>query len=168
MHQTQRSATKHEFGVQWGELGAFFAKTSDATLWHEHLHYLHQFSPFCTEFTVVKKYSQMHQNTMKQNKTWGYGPMGWIRSDRCENLWRDFVSWTFALIAPVQPVLHRVYYRNKTIPNAPEHYKTHQNMSLGFNGVDRVCSLQKLPMRLRGNNLCISCTSSTHFVPSFV
>ena len=39
-----------------------------ATLWHELLHYLHQFSPFCTEFTVVIKHTQMHQNTINAPK----------------------------------------------------------------------------------------------------
>ena len=48
---------------------------------------------------------------------------------------------TFALIAPVQPVLHRVSCSNETIQNTPKHYKTHQYMHLGSNGVDRVCSL---------------------------
>ena len=38
-------------------------------------------------------------------------------------------------------------------------------MSLGSNGVDRVRSLRKIPMRLRGTNFC---TSSAHFAPSFV
>ena len=41
-------------------------------------------------------------------------------------------------------------------------------MSLGSNGVDRVRSLRKIPMRLQGTNLCIICTSSTHFAPSSV
>ena len=36
---------------------------------------------------------------------------------------------TFALIEPLQPVFHRVYYRNETFPIAPEHYETLQNMS---------------------------------------
>src|SRR6185312_5584395 len=35
---------------------------------------------------------------------------------------------------------------------------------LGSNGVDRVCSLRKIPTRLRGTNFC---TSLSHFVPSF-
>jgi len=48
---------------------------------------------------------------------------------------------TFALIALVQPVLHRALSSNKTIQNAPKHYETHQYMSLGFNGVDQVRSL---------------------------
>src|SRR6185312_6412112 len=41
----------------------------------------------------------------------------------------------------------------------------HQNISLVSNGVDRVCSLRKIPTRLRGTNIC---TSSARFVPSFV
>ena len=49
--------------------------------------------------------------------------------------------------------------------NAPKWYETHQNMSLGSNGVDRMLSLRKIPMRLRGTNFCIT---SARFVPSFV
>ena len=41
----------------------------------------------------------------------------------------------------------------------------HQNISLGSNGLDRVRSLRKIPMRLRGTNFC---TSSARFPPSFV
>jgi len=75
---------------------------------------------------------------------------------------------TFALVAPVQPILYRASCSNKTIQNASTHNKTHQNMSLGPNWVDRVLSLRKIPKRLHGTNLCINCTSSTHFSPSFV
>jgi len=45
---------------------------------------------------------------------------------------------TCALILPFQPTLHPVSCSNETIQNAPKHYKTHQNMSLGSNVVDRV------------------------------
>src|SRR6185312_15266435 len=38
---------KPEFWVQWGGLGAFIAKNSDTTSWHE---LLHHFGPFFTEF----------------------------------------------------------------------------------------------------------------------
>ena len=69
--------------------------------------------------------------------------MGWIRCAHCEKFWRDFVVRTFALIAPVQPVLHRVSCSDETIPKGPKHYETHQNMSLGSNGVHLVCLLQK-------------------------
>ena len=75
---------------------------------------------------------------------------------------------TCALIAPVQPILHQVLCSNERLPNAPKQYETHQNMSLGSNGVDRVRSLQKIMMRLRGTNFCINCTSLTRFAPSFV
>jgi len=54
------------------------------------------------------------------------------------------VARTFALIAPVHPVLHQVSCNYETIPNAPKHYETHQNMSLGSNGVDHVSSLRKI------------------------
>jgi len=75
---------------------------------------------------------------------------------------------TFALVAPVQPVLYRASCSNKIIQNASKHYETHQNMSLGPNGVDRVHSLQKILVGLRGKNFCINCTSSARFAPSFM
>jgi hypothetical protein len=48
---------------------------------------------------------------------------------------------TFALIAPVQPISHRVSCSNETIQDAPKHYKMHQFLSLASNGVDRVRSM---------------------------
>ena len=50
---------------------------------------------------------------------------------------------TCALIVLVQPVLHRVSCSNGILPNTPKHDEMHTNMSLGFNGVDRVRSLRK-------------------------
>src|SRR6185295_337416 len=41
----------------------------------------------------------------------------------------------------------------------------HQKFCVGSNGVVLVRSLRKIPMRLRGTNLC---TSSARFAPSFV
>ena len=85
---------------------------------------------------------------------------------------RKFTTWlrgtNFALIAPVQYVLHQVSCSYETIPNAPKYYETHRNISLGSNGVDWVRSLQKIPTWLRGTNFCINCTSSVCFAPSFV
>ena len=60
--------------------------------------------------------------------------MGCIRCVGCENLQRDFMARTFALIAPIQYVLHQVSCSYETIPNAPKYYKTHRNISLGSNG----------------------------------
>ena len=70
--------------------------------------------------------------------------MGWIGSVRCEKSRRDFVAQTFGLIALVHPVLHRVSCSYETIPNAPKHYETHQNMILGSNGVIRCVHCKKL------------------------
>src|SRR6185295_6711689 len=94
--------------------------------------------------------------------------MGWIDSVHCEKFRCNFVEPTFALVAPVQPILYRASCSNKTIQNASKHNETHQNISLGPNGVDRVHSLRKILMRLRGKNFYINCTSSARFAPSFV
>ena len=60
--------------------------------------------------------------------------MGWIGWVHCEKSRHDFVARSFALIALVQPILHRVSWSYEMIPNAPKHYTMHQNMSLGSNG----------------------------------
>src|SRR6185503_7833913 len=88
--------------------------------------------------------------------------MGWIGCVRSKKFRRDFVARTFAL---VRPVLQRVSCGNQTVPNAPKWYKTHQNVGLGSNGLDRVRSLRKIPTRLLGTKVC---TSSARFAPSFV
>src|SRR6185503_11296869 len=88
--------------------------------------------------------------------------MGRIGCVRCKKFRHDFVARTFAL---VRPVLHRVSYGNQMVPNAPKWYETHQNMRLGSNGVDRVCSSLKTLKRPRRTNFC---TNSECFAPSFV
>ena len=75
MHQ------KHQFRVQWGGSGAFVAKNSDATSWHELLHY---FGPFCTEFCKATKRSRMLPNSMKRTETSVLGPMGWMGCIGCK------------------------------------------------------------------------------------
>ena len=112
------------------------------------------------------RFEKLQQQFVSQNMT--LGSKGWIGCVHCEKFRHDYVAHTFALIAPVLPVLHQVSCTDETIPNAPNHYETHQNMSLGYNGVNRVRSLRKIMTRLRGTNLCINCTSSTHFTISFM
>ena len=87
---------------------------------------------------------------------------------RCENFKRDFVAQTFALIAPVRPVLHRVLCSNETVPNAPKWYKTHQNMRLGSIVVGWDVSLQKIPTRLLGTYFCINYKISACFAYTIV
>ena len=67
----------------------------------------------------------------------------------------QFRGTNFALIAPVQPISHRVSCSNKKIQNTPKHYKMHQFMSLASNGVDRVHSLRKTLMRFGGTNVSL-------------
>ena len=85
----------------------------------------------------------------KQNMILG-SKWGWISCIRCKKFGNDFVAWTFALIAPVQLISHRVSCSNEMVPNAPKHYETQQKLSLGSNGVDPVHSLQKLLTQVRG------------------
>jgi len=94
--------------------------------------------------------------------------MGWIGCIHCETFGHNFVARTFALIAPFQLILHRVSCSNEMVPNAPKHYETHQNMSLGSDGVDRVDLLQKILTQLCGLNFCINFNSSARFEPSIV
>ena len=89
-------------------------------------------------------------------------------SARCENFKHDFVARTFALIAPVQPVLHRVSCSNKTVPNAPKWYEMHQIMRLGSIGVGWQRLLRKIPTRLRGTYFCINCKTSARSAYSIV
>ena len=122
---------------------------------------LHRVSCINKTIQNAPKHYKTHQNmSLKYN--------GWIGFVRYQKFRCDFVARTFALIAPVQPVLHRVSWSKETIQNARKHYKMHQYMHSGSNGVDQVYSLWKIPMRLHGTNLCINCTGSTYFAPSFV
>jgi len=75
---------------------------------------------------------------------------------------------TFGFIAPVQPILHRVSCTNEMVQNAPKHYETHQNMSLGSDGVDWADLLQKILTQLCGLKFCITCNSSACFEPGIV
>ena len=122
---------------------------------------LHRVSCIDERIQNAPKHYQMHQNMSLRSN-------GWIGFVRCKKFWCDFMARTSALIAPVQPILHRVSCSYEILPNAPKHYETHTNMSLGSNGMDPVHSLRKIPMRFHGTNFCFNCTSSTLFAPSFV
>ena len=56
-------------------------------------------------------------------------------------------------------------FGNQTVQNASKLYETHQNMSLGSNGVDWVHWLRKIPTRHCTTNFC---SNSGRFAPSFV
>ena len=83
------------------------------------------------------KHCETHQNM----SLWSNG-VDQVRSLR--KIQYHFVARTFVLIEPVQYVLHHVSCSYKIIRNELKHYETHQNMTLGSNGVDRVRSLRKI------------------------
>ena len=64
-------------------------------------------------------------------------------------------------------MLQQVLCNSETVPNAPKRRETHQNMSLGSNGVDQECSFRKILTRHRCTNVCINYTSLARFAPSF-
>ena len=154
-HQT------HEFRAQWCGSGAFVAKNSDATS------LARTFALIAPVQPVLYRASCSNETIPNVSKhEFGANCVDWVHSLR--KILMRLRARTFALIALVQPVLHRALCSNKTIQNAPKHYETHQYMSLGFNGVDQVRSLWKIPMQFHGTNSCINCTSSTRFAPTFV
>ena len=96
-------------------------------------------------FRAIAKWSQMHPNGKKP-------PNHEFRVQWCVS-WAFVVkNWTFTLIAQVWRVLHQVSCSSETVTNAPNRKETHQNMSLGSNGVDRERSLRKIMTQLRGTN----------------
>ena len=111
------------------------------------------------------------QNAPKYYKTHQYKSYDSHEGDWVCQLWKipmRLMAQTCALIAPFQPVLHRISSINETLPNAPKHYETHKNMSLGINWVDRVCSFWKILTRLHGTNLCINSTIPACITSTFV
>ena len=94
--------------------------------------------------------------------------MGWIGCVHCEKFRHDFVGRTFSLFGPVQPILQRVSCSNEMVPNAPKPYETHQNRSLGSDGMNSMDLLQKFLMQLCGLNFCINYNSSARFEASIV
>jgi hypothetical protein len=57
--------------------------------------------------------------------------------------------------------LSKLSRSNKTVQNAP-------NMSLRYNGVDQVRSLQKIPTELDLANVCVNGAGSASFASTFV
>ena len=79
-----------------------------------------------------------------QNISLGSNGADWVCLLRKKSR-RDSVPRTFALIAPVQYVLHQLSCTYETIPNAPKYYETHRNIGIGSNWVDWLRSLREMP-----------------------
>ena len=121
--QTVRNKPILEFSVQWGGSGAFIAKKIQCDLMAQTCPLIAPVQPIlhrvpCSNKTLpnAPKHYKMLLNT-------SLVPMGWIECILCEKFRCDFMAQTCALIAPVQPILHRVSCSNETLTNAPKHYE---------------------------------------------
>ena len=115
---------------------------------------MHQFISFCTKLRAVTKQSKMnpnHYETQQYVSLWSNG-VGRVHSLR--KIPKRLHGTNLCINCTSSTRFHRFSCSNETLPNAPKHYETHQNMSLWSNGVDRVRSLRKIPMRFRGTILC--------------
>ena len=134
------------------------AKNSDATSWHE---LLHQFGPFGPSF-VSQPNGPKCTKIVRTHQNMSLGSNGEDRVLSLRKILTQLRGTNFCTSsAHFAPSF-------KSQPNSPKCTKivrSHKNMSLGSNGVYRVCWLQKIPTRLRGMNFC---TSSARFAPSFV
>ena len=115
--------------------------------------------------------SETVPNAPKQKETKQNLSLGSNSVDREHSLQKILArhgGMNFCINSTSLALLHQVSCSSETVQNAPEQKETHQNMSLGSNGVDRERSLRKIITRLRGTNFYINCTSLAHFTPSFV
>jgi len=72
MHQNFMKCTKTFFRVEWGGSGAFVAKNSDATSWHELLHHYDRFAPSFVTQPNGSQCSKIVRNAPKHDRVqWG-------------------------------------------------------------------------------------------------
>jgi hypothetical protein len=94
--------------------------------------------------------------------------MGWIGCIHCEKHPMRLRGTNFCINRTSSAHFAPSSCSNEIVPNAPKHYETHQNMSLGPDGADRVDLLQKILTQLCGLNFCINYNSLARFESSIV
>ena len=82
-------------------------------------------------------------------------PMWWIECVLCKKFRCDSMAQTCPLIAPVQPVLHRVSCSNETLTNALKHYKNAPKHEFRVQWGGSRAFVAKNSMRFRTTNFCI-------------
>ena len=101
-----------------------------------------------------------------RNLSLGSNGVDWVRSLRKIPTWLRGMN--FCINCTSSPRFAPSFMNYETLTNAPKHYETHQNMSLGSNGVDQMRLLGKITTWLHGTNFCINCSSSVCFAPSLM
>ena len=123
----------------------------------------HFASSLCSSIMVpnAPKWKETHENLM----------LGFNCVDRVRRF-REILTRLFGMNSCINCTrlahLHRVSCNSKTVPNAPKRKETHQNMSLGSNGLDRERSFRKNLTRHHCTNFFINGTSLARFAPCFV
>ena len=126
-------------------MGAFVAKTSDTTSWHELLHHL---GPFCIEFCKVTKRSRMHPNVHTPKHEfrfqWG-GSVAFVAKNSDATSWHELLHQFGLFRTEFCKATERCQMHKTSI----KHYET---CVLGSMGCLR--SLRKILTRLHGTNFC--------------
>ena len=147
--QIVRHAPKCQFRVQWGESGAFVAKNSNTTSWHELLHYCTSSARFEPSFIRKQngpKCTQRVRNTPKHEFRGQWGGSGaFITKNSDATLWHE-------LLQPNGPRCTQI------VRHAP---KCQLRVQWDGSGV----FVAKIPTRQPGTNFG---TSSARFSPSFI
>ena len=153
-NQILQNAPIHQFRVQWGGSDVFVAKNSNATSWHELL----QERSACFPQSFVRQpndpeCTQIVRNAPKHQFRVQWGGLGvFVAKNSDATSWHELLQKRSARFP-------------QSFVRQPNGRKRTKNVSLGSNGLDRVSSLRKILMPLRGTNFC---TSSARFAPSFV
>ena len=138
---------KHEVRVQWGGSSGLQSKI------RTRLHGMN----FCTslahfELSVVMQ--QTIPNAPKQYEMHQSMSLASNGVDRMHSLQKIPTRLRGTNFCTSQARFELSVVTQQTIPNAPKQYETHQNISLGPNGANRVCLLRNIKTRLRGTNFC--------------
>ena len=118
--QILQNAPKHEFRFERVQSGAFVAKNSVTTSWHD---LLHQFDSFCTEFCKATKRSLMHPNRKNTPKYEFLSQRGQSGVFVVKNY--DVTSWHVLLhqFGPFCTEFCKAAKRSQMHPNSPRHTK---------------------------------------------
>ena len=90
--QVVRNAPKRQFRIQWGGSGVFLEKNSDATSWHELLHFSARFAPNSVRQPNGPKCAQIIRNLPKHQfrVQWG-GSGAFVAKNSDASLWHELL-----------------------------------------------------------------------------
>ena len=80
----------------------------------------------------------------------------------------DSMAQTCPLIAPVQHILHPDPCSNEILPKAPKHYENAPKHEFRVQWGGSRAFVAKNSDAISWHKLCINCTSSSYFAPSFM